>query len=53
MLAGSFTTRLLGDMGAEIIKVEALGRPDLVREWVRRELEGMVYRAGVFAPIAG
>jgi crotonobetainyl-CoA:carnitine CoA-transferase CaiB-like acyl-CoA transferase len=33
LLAGSFAGRLLGDMGAEIIKVEAPGRPDPVREW--------------------
>ena len=33
LLAGSFAGRLLGDMGAEIVKVEAPGRPDVVREW--------------------
>ena len=32
LLAGSFAGRLLGDMGAEIVKVEAPGRPDVVRE---------------------
>jgi formyl-CoA transferase len=33
LLAGPFSGRLLGDMGAEIIKVEAPGKPDPMREW--------------------
>ena len=33
LLAGPFTGRLLGDMGAEIIKVEPPGQPDPLREW--------------------
>ena len=36
LLAGPFTGRLLGDMGAEIIKVEAPGQPDPIRDWGRR-----------------
>jgi formyl-CoA transferase len=40
LLAGSFTTRLLGDMGAEIIKVEAPGRPDPTREWGKARYHG-------------
>jgi formyl-CoA transferase len=33
LLAGPFTGRLLGDMGAEIIKIEAPGQPDPMRDW--------------------
>ena len=33
LLAGPFTGRLLGDMGAEIIKVEPPGQPDPLRDW--------------------
>ena len=33
LLAGPFTGRLLGDMGAEIVKVEPPGQPDPLREW--------------------
>ena len=33
LLAGPFTGRLLGDMGAEIIKIEPPGQPDPLREW--------------------
>jgi formyl-CoA transferase len=33
LLAGPFTSRLLGDMGAEVIKVEAPGQPDPLRDW--------------------
>lgn len=33
LLAGPFSGRLLGDMGAEIIKIEAPGKPDPMREW--------------------
>ena len=32
-IAGPFAGRLLGDMGAEVIKVEDPGRPDVLREW--------------------
>jgi succinyl-CoA---D-citramalate CoA-transferase len=40
LLAGSFTGRLLGDMGAEIIKVEAPGKPDPTREWGKARYHG-------------
>ena len=40
LLAGPFTGRLLGDMGAEIIKVEAPGRPDPLREWGKARYQG-------------
>lgn len=33
LLAGPFAARLLGDLGAEIIKVEAPGQPDPLRVW--------------------
>jgi formyl-CoA transferase len=40
LLAGPFTGRLLGDMGAEIIKVEAPGQPDPIRDWGKAKYEG-------------
>jgi formyl-CoA transferase len=40
LLAGPFTGRLLGDMGAEIIKVEPPGQPDPLREWGQARYEG-------------
>ena len=40
LLAGPFTGRLLGDMGAEIIKVEAPGQPDPLREWGKARYKG-------------
>jgi formyl-CoA transferase len=33
LLAGPFTGRLLGDLGAEIIKIEPPGQPDPMRDW--------------------
>ena len=33
LLAGPFTGRLLGDMGAEIVKIEPPGQPDPLRDW--------------------
>lgn len=40
LIAGPFAGRLLGDMGAEVIKVEAPGAPDPVRTWGQAELDG-------------
>jgi formyl-CoA transferase len=40
LLAGPFAGRLLGDMGAEIIKVEPPGKPDPLREWGKARYEG-------------
>ncbi len=40
LLAGPFTGRLLGDMGAEIIKIEPPGQPDPLREWGQARYEG-------------
>jgi succinyl-CoA---D-citramalate CoA-transferase len=33
LLAGPFAGRLLGDLGAEVIKVEPPGKPDAMRDW--------------------
>jgi crotonobetainyl-CoA:carnitine CoA-transferase CaiB-like acyl-CoA transferase len=35
LLAGPYTGSLLGDFGAEVIKVEAPGRGDAMRDWGR------------------
>ncbi len=40
LLAGPFAGRLLGDLGAEIIKVEAPGQPDPLRDWGKARYEG-------------
>jgi formyl-CoA transferase len=40
LLAGPFAGRLLGDMGAEIIKVEPPGQPDPLREWGKARYRG-------------
>jgi formyl-CoA transferase len=40
LLAGPFTGRLLGDLGAEIIKVEPPGQPDPLRDWGHARYEG-------------
>jgi len=40
LLAGPFAGRLLGDMGADVIKVEAPGKPDPLREWGRARYRG-------------
>jgi formyl-CoA transferase len=40
LLAGPFAGRLLGDMGAEIIKIEPPGQPDQLREWGKARYHG-------------
>ncbi len=40
LLAGPFTGRLLGDLGAEVIKVEPPGQPDPIRDWGKARYEG-------------
>jgi len=40
LLAGPFAGRLLGDMGAEVIKVEPPGKPDALRDWGHARYRG-------------
>jgi formyl-CoA transferase len=40
LLAGPFAGRLLGDMGADVIKIEPPGQPDPLREWGHARYEG-------------
>jgi formyl-CoA transferase len=40
LLAGPFAGRLLGDMGAEVIKVEPPGKPDPLRDWGQARYQG-------------
>jgi formyl-CoA transferase len=40
LLAGPFAGRLLGDLGADVTKVEAPGKPDPLRDWGIAEREG-------------
>jgi len=40
LIAGPFAGRLLGDMGADVIKIEPPGSPDPLRTWGQAELNG-------------
>lgn len=40
LISGPFAGRLLGDMGAEVIKIELPSSPDPLRTWGQAELEG-------------
>ena len=40
IVAGPFAGRLLGDYGADVIKVEAPGRPDPLRDWGQESYKG-------------
>ncbi|NLD86019.1 MAG: CoA transferase [Actinomycetales bacterium] len=40
LIAGPFAGRLLGDMGARVIKIEDPGRPDPLRTWGQGERDG-------------
>jgi len=40
LISGPFCGRLLGDMGAEVIKIEPPGSPDPIRIWGQAEVEG-------------
>lgn len=40
LISGPFAGRLLGDMGADVIKIEPPGAPDPLRTWGQAELDG-------------
>ncbi|MFG3438740.1 CaiB/BaiF CoA transferase family protein [Nonomuraea sp. NPDC047897] len=40
VVAGPFAGRLLGDLGADVIKVEAPGQPDPLRDWGQESYRG-------------
>ncbi|WP_280499027.1 CaiB/BaiF CoA transferase family protein [Nocardia farcinica] len=40
LISGPFAARLLGDMGAEVLKIEPPDRPDPLRTWGQAELDG-------------
>lgn len=40
LIAGPFAARLLGDFGADVLKVESPSRPDPMREWGQGALDG-------------
>ena len=40
LISGPFCGRLLGDMGADVIKIEPPGGPDPIRTWGQAELDG-------------
>ncbi|BBZ05375.1 CoA transferase [Mycolicibacterium chitae] len=40
LISGPFAGRLLGDMGAEVVKIEPPGTPDPLRTWGQAELDG-------------
>lgn len=40
LISGPFAARLLGDMGAEVIKIELPTTPDPLRTWGQAELDG-------------
>ncbi|HET9876187.1 MAG TPA: CoA transferase [Mycobacterium sp.] len=40
LISGPFAGRLLGDMGAEVIKIELPAAPDPLRTWGQAELDG-------------
>ncbi|WP_051198434.1 CaiB/BaiF CoA transferase family protein [Gordonia shandongensis] len=40
LIAGPFAGRLLGDLGADVIKIEAPGKADPLRTWGQAEVDG-------------
>ena len=49
LIAGPFCGQLLGDFGADVIKIEAPGQPDPARDWGAGKVDGQ----SVFWPIIG
>ncbi|MBE7159892.1 MAG: CoA transferase [Williamsia herbipolensis] len=49
LIAGPFGARLLGDMGADVIKVEAPSSPDPLRGWGQAEVDGHRFLWTVYA----
>jgi crotonobetainyl-CoA:carnitine CoA-transferase CaiB-like acyl-CoA transferase len=47
LIAGPFCAQLLADFGAEVIKIEAPGRPDPMRQWGQCKVNG----TGLYWPI--
>ncbi|MEO9330294.1 CaiB/BaiF CoA transferase family protein [Gordonia aurantiaca] len=41
LIAGPHAARLLGDMGADVIKIEPPGKPDPIRTWGQAEVDGI------------
>ncbi|UCE31298.1 MAG: CoA transferase, partial [Burkholderiales bacterium] len=40
LLAGPMTARVLGEYGAEVLKIEPPGQPDILRQWGAQKHEG-------------
>ncbi|GLZ55121.1 CaiB/BaiF CoA-transferase family protein [Actinomycetospora sp. NBRC 106378] len=40
IIAGPFAARILGDYGADVVKIEPPGRPDPLRDWGQGEYKG-------------
>ncbi|MCP2192606.1 CaiB/BaiF CoA transferase family protein [Williamsia deligens] len=49
LIAGPFGARLLGDMGADVVKIEAPGSPDPLRGWGQAEVDGHRFLWTVYA----
>jgi formyl-CoA transferase len=49
LIAGPFAARLMGDLGADVIKIEAPGSPDPLRGWGQAERDGHRFLWTVYA----
>jgi formyl-CoA transferase len=49
LIAGPFGARLMGDLGADVIKIEAPGKPDPLRGWGQTERDGHRFLWTVYA----
>ena len=49
LIAGPFGARLMGDLGADVIKIEAPGLPDPLRGWGQAERDGHRFLWTVYA----